>query len=144
MNSGFANNNLFAMKNSVKNMNISFELSEYDKFNVVDMEIFDMIKIQTENDSSIIREIYLSYFSEAEVLIKLINEYFNKKKYEKLKVSLHTLSGISATVGALKLREVIKDTEYALILQEYMKVSWLIPVLNLSYHEFKRSINQMI
>jgi len=144
MNSKFTNNNLFVLTNENIKTTDNYDLAEYDKHHVVEMKTFDMIKKQSEDNDSIIRDIYLSYFSQAEVLIKLINGHIDRNRYDKLRPSTQSLLELSAVVGAAKLKEVIKDTVYALMRSEYEKVSRLTPVLNSSYNEFKKSINEMI
>lgn len=120
------------------------EIYEYESFDVIDMKVFELIKNQSEGDSSIVREIYLSYFSEAEVLMKLINEHANKNNYEKLRVSVHSLSGISATVGAKKMKEITKDIEIELRNENFNEASVLVPMLNRAFQELKKTINQLI
>ncbi|GEM_PF-2629844 len=118
--------------------------SEYDKYDVFDMGTFEILKSQSDGDRLIVREVYLSYFSEAEILVKLINDHFKKGNYKKLKAPVHSLAGISATVGATKLMKVANDIENSIITNNLEEVSLLVPTLVSFYHEFKRVINQMI
>ncbi len=127
-----------------KNSKIDFIASEYDCYDVVDMKIFDYLVSQSEGDTTLIREIYFSYFSEAEILIKLINDYFNKNNYEKLLKSINSLSKISATVGATKLLKVARDNQNAIKQNDYDKVKILNPILHSSYLEFKKYVNKLL
>ncbi len=145
MDSGNTYNYDLAFKiNPSMNENSHFAASKYDEYDVVDVEVFDLIKEQSEDDSEIVREIYLSYFSETEILMKLINEYAKKCSYEKLRMTIHSLSGISATVGAKKVKEITKDIENELIMENNKSALLLIPYLVRSITEIKKTINELI
>jgi len=135
------NYNLTFRSNSNKDRNNHSASYRYD---VVDMEVFAHIKEQSENDNAVVREIYLSYFSETNILMNLISEYAKKCNYEKLRSTIHSLSGISATVGAKKIKEITKDIENELRRGNNKSALLLIPYLVISITELKKTINEMI
>ena len=127
-------------------MNIKPDSSSYDFNNhdIIDNDTLEQIKLESDNDDLIVREIYFSYFSEAEILLKRINDYFDKSDYEKLRTKIHSLTGISETVGAKKLNEISKFIESIIREKKYDELSLLIPILNTSHQELKNTIKQMI
>ncbi len=119
-------------------------LSDFNNYDIIDIDILEQIKLESDNDEIIVREIYLSFLSESEILVRRINDYFDKSDYEKLRSTIHSFTGISETVGAKKINEISKIIENSIIEKKYVNLELLISILNNSYKEFKNTINLMI
>ncbi len=117
----------------------------YDKYKIIDEEIFELIKKQSENNKLLIREIFLSYFNEAEALIIKIHNCMEDANYncEEAKSTIQSLFNISKTVGALRLKNISKDIEEYLKIKDKKNCYKLSKQLIPTYNEFKETINKM-
>lgn len=124
--------------------NVSATGADYNNYSVVDTNTYNVILEQSDGNITLVREVYLSFISEAEVLVKRINDYHEKHNYQKLSETVHSLSGISAAVGANRLRQIVNDIENNIKLQDFELVDVLVYILEDAYMEFKRTVNNML
>jgi len=95
--------------NTMKN-----DLQDYDKMEILDDETMEMLREYAQGSPEIITDILDSFEPESSVLISDVNKAINEKDESLLKSSTHSLSGISGSIGAQKLKTICTDTENSL------------------------------
>lgn len=106
----------------------------------VDRNTFDMLLMHCNGDDSIIKDIYESFYQDADLLVMEISEAIQSRQNDSLRQSAHSLSGISGSVGAQKLKEI------SMLIENYIKAGDTYTAFELServggyYNDFRKDI----
>lgn len=66
---------------------------------------------QAKGNNQMLIEIFKSFINDTEELLLSLNKCYKDKSYDKAKESAHTIKGLSATIGAIKLHETATDID---------------------------------
>jgi HPt (histidine-containing phosphotransfer) domain-containing protein len=103
-----------AIKFVPMNKKIQDKLNFINGFPDVEVATIEMLLMHSQGDKTIIHEIYNSFYPDAEQLIEEMNQAVLTMQYDSLRKAAHSLSGVSGSVGALKLKEASRVVENAL------------------------------
>lgn len=87
---------------------------DYLQIEILDEETMGMLREYAQGSPEIITDIIDSFEPESSVLIAEIKKATENKDEALLKSSAHSLSGISGSIGALRLKTICSDTENSL------------------------------
>lgn len=77
----------------------------------VDKATIEMLLMHTQDDRTVLFEIFDAFYPDAEQLISEIQGAVILEKEESLRRAAHSLAGIAGSVGALKLKEAARYVE---------------------------------
>ena len=103
-----------AIKFVPMNDNIQEKLNLINAYPDVDVATIEMLLLHSQGDKTIIQDIYDSFYPDAEQLIAEMQQAIIAMHYDKLRKAAHSLSGVSGSVGAMKLKEASRVVENAL------------------------------
>ncbi len=86
-------------------------MEDYLQIDILDDETMEMLREYTQGSPELITDLIDSFEPESSVLVADIKKALEDKDEALLKSSSHSLSGISGSIGALRLRAVCSDTE---------------------------------
>jgi HPt (histidine-containing phosphotransfer) domain-containing protein len=88
-------------------------ISNYLIIDNLDQETLIMLEEHSTDNPELVRDIFDSFAPEAQELIEKINEAITRDDYQSLKMHAHSLSGISGSIGAMRLKQIAADIEAA-------------------------------
>ncbi|MFW5687296.1 MAG: Hpt domain-containing protein [Bacteroidota bacterium] len=86
----------------------------YKHLEMLDDETMQMLHEYSEGSPEVIQDIIDSFEPEADKLMEEITRARKSKDTELLRVASHSLSGISGSIGAFRLKQMASDTENAI------------------------------
>lgn len=90
---------------------------DYTEISIIDQETVNMLKEYAAGSPELVKDIIDSFRPEAEELVEKIKNILNSsgtKDFEELRKSVHSLAGISGSIGANRLWQIASDTESAI------------------------------
>ena len=78
---------------------------------ILNPETLKTIYQQAKGNNQMLIEIFNSFLNDTEKLLEELIKDYNREDYEKAKVSAHTIKGLCATIGAIKLYEIAADID---------------------------------
>lgn len=87
--------------------------SKYAEIELLDNETMNMLKDYAKGNPEIVQDIIDSFEPEGSVIITEIDQSIQTRQAESLRISAHSLAGISGSIGASRLKQVCADTENA-------------------------------
>jgi len=87
---------------------------DYSGFDLLDNETMNMLNEYAKGSPEIVKDIIDSFEPEAKVIIEDITKAAAEKNFENLRVAVHSLAGISGSIGAVRLKQACSDTENAI------------------------------
>lgn len=117
---------------------------KYHDISVVDVETIEMLKEHAQGNPEIMKDLFDSFIPEAEEQINELKKAVKLKDNEYLKVCAHGMSGISGTIGALRLKTLMKDMENFAKNEEYEKSYQLIEFVDQFFYDFIRKAREYI
>lgn len=116
---------------------------QYESFKLLDEETLNMLNEYASGSPEIVQDIIDSFEPEASKLLEEIKEAQDSKDVLKLQKAAHSLSGISGSIGAKRLRQVASDTENALKAGKTNEGLILSQVVIITYQELIALLKQM-
>ncbi len=74
--------------------------------NMVNQEVLERIKVLAKNNQAYLRNLYLSFKDDLDTLFKETYELISSQQNEALVKNIHTIKGLTGTIGATKLHEI--------------------------------------
>lgn len=87
--------------------------NRYSEIDLLDDETMSMLKEYAKGSPEIVQDIIDSYEPEGSVIISEIKKSIKEKNSELLRISAHSLAGISGSIGAVRLKQACAETENA-------------------------------
>jgi HPt (histidine-containing phosphotransfer) domain-containing protein len=87
--------------------------NRYSEIDLLDNETMSMLKEYAKGSPEIVQDIIDSYEPEGSVIIAEIKKSIAEKNPELLRISAHSLAGISGSIGAIRLKQACAETENA-------------------------------
>lgn len=87
--------------------------NRYSEIDLLDDETMSMLKEYAKGSPEIVQDIIDSYEPEGSVIISEIKKSIKEKNSELLRISAHSLAGISGSIGAIRLKQACAETENA-------------------------------
>jgi HPt (histidine-containing phosphotransfer) domain-containing protein len=87
-----------------KNSNEIPDFSEFPVFNLKNME---KLRFQTRNKPELLKEIVDSFIEESYEITEEIKDYIDSSNIEMLSRAVHTLKGLSGTIGASRFYQLL-------------------------------------
>jgi HPt (histidine-containing phosphotransfer) domain-containing protein len=116
---------------------------DYLQIDILDEETMGMLREYAQGSPEIITDIIDSFEPESSVLVADIKKAIGLKDETLLKSSAHSLSGISGSIGALRLKTICSDTENSLkagnASQAFMLAEMIFPI----YEELVATLKTM-
>ncbi len=103
---------------------------------ILNAKTYHDIKTISGNDTEAIKEIYEAFIVDAEELINASVKSFSENNNNELYKSIHTLKGLSGTVGALRLHDLVKTINYQLNTSNYRNIGKDISALQPCLQDF--------
>ncbi len=98
--------NIYNVTNKNNSRLMNFE--EIQKKPVFNENTLSVLKTQTASQPELLQEIFESFFEDADELVAMMNKNKVENNYEEFARTIHTFKGISGTIGASKLHELLK------------------------------------
>lgn len=114
---------------------MNMTVKEYANIALIDQETMNMLREYARGNPELVTDIIDSFVPEAEELIVKIEKASQSKDFELLRSSVHSLSGISGSIGASQLRAIASDSENAIKTAEYEKALSLTKQIPDAYRE---------
>ncbi|MFP4287806.1 MAG: Hpt domain-containing protein [Bacteroidales bacterium] len=92
---------------------MNMTVKEYANIDLIDQETMNMLQEYSKGNPELVTDIIDSFVPEAEELIGKIQNAIQSQDLELLRSSVHSLSGISGSIGASQLRALASDSENA-------------------------------
>lgn len=117
----------------------------YNRNKLLNGETIESLKELGSVDGKLfLNEILKLYIFEADKLLKQIESQINKKNFDDLKISSHTLKGASANVGAVEVSALSSSIEEKSKKADYAKLRELYDELKECYTLTKKEIENLI
>lgn len=110
-------------------------LRKYEQIKLLDEETISMLNEFASGSPEIVQDIIDSFEPEAVKLLEEIKMARENKDIQLLKTAAHSLSGISGSIGAARLRQVATDTENAIKAENLTEAFQLSEILSITYDE---------
>ncbi len=110
----------------------------------LDPETLASLREQTNKDDSIIRDLYSTFLQEADILMKNIHHAIQENDTPSLKESTHSLKGLSATIGAMKVYDICSEMDRLHKKNTFSKSDSLFVLLSRYYEKLKTIINNEV
>ncbi|TVQ14698.1 MAG: Hpt domain-containing protein [Bacteroidetes bacterium] len=110
-------------------------LKKYEQIKLLDEETISMLNEFASGNPEIVQDILDSFEPEAIKLMEEIKIASENKDVQLLKTAAHSLSGISGSIGAARLRQVATDTENAIKAENLNEAFELSEILSLTFDE---------
>lgn len=127
---GIKENKIKPETNNLKNMETNYD---FDNIPMINEQTIETIKKQAKGDMSFIHMLFESYITDAGELIEQIQNALNNKNFQELKVAVHTLKGLSGTIGASQVHEIAKEIDKNLKTEHNNEALELMPLLQNKY-----------
>ncbi len=114
---------------------MNMTVKEYANIDLIDQETMDMLQEYAKGNPELVTDIIDSFVPEAEELIYKIQNAIQSRNPELLRSSAHSLSGISGSIGASRLRALASDSENAVKEAEHEKAISLATQIPDAYQE---------
>ncbi len=109
---------------------------------VLNYQTIDTIKHQANGDEAIINEIFESFVYDVQNMIIQINVAIENSDYKQFKLIIHTIKGLSATIGASQLHIVSKEIDLLLKEDKQEEAARYIPYLAQIYDDCKKLVKE--
>ncbi|MFW5758740.1 MAG: Hpt domain-containing protein [Bacteroidota bacterium] len=93
---------------------MNMTVKEYANIDLIDQETMNMLQEYAKGNPELVTDIIDSFVPEAQELISKIKNAIHSEDIELLRSSVHSLSGISGSIGASQLRAMASDSENAI------------------------------
>lgn len=110
----------------------------------LDLETLKTLKEQTNNDESIIRDLYSTFLLEGDVMMMNIKDALSENDTQLLKESTHSLKGLSATIGAMKVYHICSEMDCLHKKHTFSKSDSLFILLSRYYEKLKNIIEKEV
>ncbi|GEM_PF-2979634 len=104
---------------------------------LVNQNVINQIKVLAQGNEEYVKHLFNSFYTDAEELLNDCQTSFNTKNWVKLQKRIHTLKGLSGTIGASKLFELSKVVNDELKAKNFENIAQNIEKLHLTYEETK-------
>ncbi len=115
---------------------------DLDNVPVLNKQTIDSIILQASGNDAIIKEIFESFVYDVQNMIDQINIAKINADYKQLKVIIHTIKGLSATIGASQLHVVAKEIDLLLKEEKNEEAISYIPFLSQIYDNCKKQVKE--
>lgn len=112
------------------------------KLDILNQNTLNEIKTISGNDTQMVNELYQSFIDDSKSLIKKAQKALQKNDLNLMNKSIHTLKGLSGTVGASRIFEISKTINYQLSTSNYKDLDKLIAQLQPNLDQFINFINK--
>lgn len=109
---------------------------------VLNKQTIDSIILQANGNSTIIQEIFESFVYDVQNMIDQIDIAIKNSDYKQFKVIIHTIKGLSATIGASQLHVVAKEIDQLLKEDKNKEAISLVPFLSQIYDNCKKQVKE--
>jgi HPt (histidine-containing phosphotransfer) domain-containing protein len=96
------------------------------------------------NDTATFKAIFISMEEDGKKLVDNIKHYALRNDWDKLQQTVHTLKGVAATVGAISLAEICKNTERTIANGMYEQIKTDIIQIETAYNHLSAFIDSHI
>ncbi len=110
----------------------------------LDSETLKILKEQTNNDESIIKDLYSTFIEEGDVMMMNIKNALSDNDTVLLKESTHSLKGLSATIGAMKVYHICSEMDCLHKKSTFSKSEALFVILSRYYNKLKTIIEKEV
>ncbi len=110
----------------------------------LDPETLIVLREQTNNDESIIQDFYSTFLQEGDVMMKNIKDALSENNNVLLKESTHSLKGLSATIGAMKVYHICSEMDCLHKKNTYSESNSLFVLLSRYYKKLKIIIEKEV
>ncbi len=118
-------------------------LEKISKAEVIEEETIQMLKTHTQGDNAILKNLFDSFFEDADLMCEEIMNASQTGDYETLRKTAHILSGTSGSVGAQRLKELSRIIENAVKKQNYAEAKAASAHIKSVFLEFKNKLNEI-
>jgi HPt (histidine-containing phosphotransfer) domain-containing protein len=83
-------------------------MTEFEKFPLFNVSTMGMLKKNTRQNPEILIDLFKSFIEDSQELIKNLNSKDQTEDFSAFYTSVHTLKGLSGTIGCTRMFEVLK------------------------------------
>lgn len=83
-------------------------MTEFEKFPLFNASTMAMLRKNTMQNPEILIDLFKSFIEDSQELIKSLNSREQKEDFSSYYTSVHTLKGLSGTIGCTRMFEVLK------------------------------------
>jgi HPt (histidine-containing phosphotransfer) domain-containing protein len=118
-------------------------ISNYQHIDNLDQETLDMLEEHSTDNPELVKDIFDSFAPEAQELIEKINEALSTDDYQSLRIHAHSLSGISGSIGAMRLKQIAADIETAVKSNQNEHARHIANFINGAYLDLTRVLGSL-
>ncbi len=113
---------------------------QYQTSDWINLKVIEQLKKFTKNNSTKLKIVITSFEEDVENLLQSIKENCMTEQYTVVTNHLHTLKGLTATIGAIALHDLIKEHYEAARQQNFERI---LAEQNQLYHLFERTVEAL-
>ena len=117
---------------------------EFAHFPQMNPNNIETLKRQTQNAPGLFNELFVSFIEDCEDLLNEISGAIVGKNYKALSEAIHTLKGLSGTIGATRLFEISSHIDKANKMEDYSVAVNMFPLLSGHFNELKDYISKEV
>jgi HPt (histidine-containing phosphotransfer) domain-containing protein len=109
---------------------------------VLNLMTINSIISQANGNEKLIHEIFESFVYDVQNMINQIEIAIKNNDFKQFKLIIHTMKGLSATIGASQLHQIAKEMDLFLKNEQYVEASNCIPSLITIYDTCKKQVKE--
>ncbi|MDP4267597.1 MAG: Hpt domain-containing protein [Bacteroidota bacterium] len=98
--------------------------------NIINISILKTVFRQTKFNEEIMKSLLISFFKDVDELFIKISDSIETQKYDEVKFHIHSLKGLSGTIGTIKLHKDLIKTEAILKNSDYTSLNNQLAIIN--------------
>ncbi len=111
---------------------------------VLNLNTFDNLKKQTQSQPDLLKEIFDSFFEDVTEMMAGLRQSVESKDFENYTATLHTLKGLSGTIGATRLFEITNYLYTQARMNDFSSAVSGLPLIHQSILELKDELDGKI
>jgi len=119
----------------------AYDVTYIQSMDIVNQKTINEIKEVAGSDTTLLQNIFDSFFDDAAQLINESKVAFKNNDYKALQKSIHTLKGLSGTIGAMQLFELAKIINHQLNTSKYKDLNAALNELDSYLNLFENTID---
>jgi len=116
-------------------------INDFNSFPQLNPKNIETLRRQTQNAPGLFSELFTSFIEDCNELIAQISDSIVSKDYKKLSEAIHTIKGLSGTIGASRMYEITSFIDKSNKSNDFTTAVDLYPTLNQCFVELREYIN---
>ena len=115
-----------------------------EQINVLNKKTIDDLLALSNNDHTLLKEILTNFISDSQSFIEEINGLVQAENFENIEAPIHTLKGLSGTIGAKQLHELSKIINRKIKEKDYSNIENYVDKLIPYFERLKNEVDNLV